>query len=59
METMGCWQRQSLSLPRFVGIHETSHVGTIMANRVLNIALLKKMDTLSYQTKARRASGRD
>ena len=45
------------TIESFVCIHETSHVGTNMAHRVLN-RFLKKMDTL-YQTKARRATGRD
>ena len=51
METMGRWQRESLSLPRC----RHSYVGTNMAQRVLNSSIQENV----HLTKARRAAGRD
>ena len=60
METMRCWQRESLSLPRWSHLFVFTRPRTLVPTWPTEflIAILKKMDTF-YQTKARRATGRD
>ena len=60
METMRRWQRESLSLPRQSNLFVFTRPRTLVPTwpTELYIALVKKMDTF-YQTKARRATGRD